>query len=78
MIQSMSGLVCQIFAVSSALLIPQHGDGVGFGGIEGLLHLRRVGVSIVVPLTGDAVPSCRSIQALGVLFMHIHSFRGIV
>ena len=52
MIQSMSGLVCQIFAVSGALLIPQHGDGVGFGGIEGLLHLRRVGVSVVVPLTG--------------------------
>ena len=29
-----------------------------FGGVEGLLHLRRVGVSVVVPLTGErrAVP----------------------
>ena len=33
MIQCASGLVCQIFAVSGALLIPQHGDGVGFGGM---------------------------------------------
>ena len=32
MIQSMSGLVRQIFIVSGALLIPQHGDGVGVGG----------------------------------------------
>lgn len=33
MIQSMSGLVCQIFAVSGALLIPQHGYGGDFGGM---------------------------------------------
>ena len=32
MVQSMSGLVRQIFIVAGALLIPQHGYGVGFGG----------------------------------------------
>ena len=29
----MPGLVRQIFIVSGALPIPQHGDGVGFGGM---------------------------------------------
>lgn len=29
----MPGLVRRIFIVSGALLIPQHGDGVGFGGM---------------------------------------------
>ena len=29
----MPGLVCQIFAVSGALLIPQHGDGVSISGM---------------------------------------------
>lgn len=33
MIQCASDLVRQIFIVSGALLIPQHGDGVGFGGM---------------------------------------------
>lgn len=32
MIQSMSGLVRQIFIVAGALLIPQYGYGVGVGG----------------------------------------------
>ena len=33
MIQSMPGLVRQIFAVAGTLLIPQHGCGVDFGGM---------------------------------------------
>lgn len=33
MIQCASGLFRQIFIVSCALLIPQYGDGVGFGGM---------------------------------------------
>ena len=33
MIQSMPGLVRQIFAVAGTLLIPQHGYGVDFGGM---------------------------------------------
>ena len=33
MIQCAPGPVRQIFIVSGALLIPQHSDGVGFGGM---------------------------------------------
>lgn len=63
MVQSMSGLVCQIFVVSGALLIPQHGDGVGFGAM-GLgkrpdqrqpIKIRPGHPKIEIPVSGHGV-----------------------
>ena len=59
----MPGLVCQIFIVSGALLIPQHGYGVGFGGM-GLgkrpdqrqpIKIRPGHPKIEIPVSGHGV-----------------------
>ncbi len=58
MIQCASGLVRQIFIVAGALLIPQHGDGVGFGGVGfGKRSDQRQPVKILPGLTKVEIPA---------------------